>query len=138
MRYMVNLTAPWNGQEYGAPWQIYLVQQPWGKSETGEIFLQRVPYYPADVNPEAFNPRVPFNAAQSRNFSEITDKQEISRIMKFGRDNNWPLLLSCASSLDGTDSVTVTYETSLEGCEDSITWFLNKFKALVLADGLIG
>jgi hypothetical protein len=81
---------------------------------------------------------VPFNAVQSRDFSEITDKQEISRILKFGRDNNWNMLLSCVSSLNGTNSATVTYETSLAGCEDSIPWFLNKFKALMEEDGLIG
>jgi hypothetical protein len=79
-----------------------------------------MPYYPADMDAEAFNCRVPFNAAQPRDFSEITDKQEISRILKFGRDNGWNMLLSCVSSLDGTNSATVTYETSLTDCEDSI------------------
>jgi hypothetical protein len=79
MQYVVNLTVPWDGHEYGAPWQIYRTQQPWRKSETGEICLQALPQYPADVNPEAFNPRVPFNSAQPRDFSEITNSQEISR-----------------------------------------------------------
>jgi hypothetical protein len=87
MQYMVNLTVPWNGHEYGAPWRIYLTQLPWRKSETGENALQRLSEYPADMNPEAFNPRVPFNAAQPRDFSEIQDRQEISRILKFARDN---------------------------------------------------
>jgi ribonuclease HI len=138
MKYLVNITAPWDGHEFGTPWQIYCGQQTWRKSETGEIFLQKMPGYPADWNAEAFNPRVPFNAAQSRDFSEIRDKQEISRILKFGRDNEWPLLLSCASSLDGMNSIAVTYETTLEECEDSIRWFLNKFKSLMVADGLVG
>jgi hypothetical protein len=90
------------------------------------------------MDPEAFNCRVPFNAAQSRDFSEITDKQEISRIFKFGRDNGWNMILSCVSSLDGTNSVTVTYETPLTGCEDSVPWYLAKFKTLMDQDGLIG
>jgi hypothetical protein len=28
MKFVVNLTAPWDGHEYGTPWQIYLAQQP--------------------------------------------------------------------------------------------------------------
>jgi hypothetical protein len=138
MQLVVNLAAPWNGQEFGNPWQIHLVQQPWRKSETGKIYLQYVESYPADVDAKAYNPRVPFNSAQARDFSEIKDKQEISRILKFGRDNDWPLLLSCASSLDGTNSATVTYETTLADCEDSIPCFLSKFSALLTEDGLIG
>jgi hypothetical protein len=138
MKYMVNLTAPWDGHEYGTPWQIYLTQQPWRKSETGEIYLQAMLSYPAGVDPEALNCRVPFNAAQSRDFSEITDKQEISRILKFGRDNDWSMLLFCVSSLDGTNSATVTYETSLADCEDSIPWYSTKFNALMQEDALIG
>jgi hypothetical protein len=94
--------------------------------------------YPADIDAKAYNPRVPSISAQARDFSEIKDRQEISRILKFGRDNNWPLLLSCVSSLDGTNSATVTYETSLTDCEDSIPWFLSKFSALLTEDGLIG
>jgi hypothetical protein len=135
---VINLTAPWNGQEYGNPWQIFLIQQPWRKSETSEIYLTAAASYPEGVDIEAYNPRVPLNSAQARDFSEIRDKQEISRILKFGRDNDWPLLLSCVSSLDGTNSATVTYETSLTDCEDSIPWFLGKFNSLLAEDGLIG
>jgi hypothetical protein len=135
---LINLTAPWNGQEYGNPWQIFLIQQPWRKSETGEICPTAATSYPEGVDIEAYNPRVPFGAAQARDFSEIRDKQEISRILKFGRDIDWPPVLSCVSSLDGTNSATVTYETSLTDCEDSIPWFLGKFNALLAEDGLIG
>jgi hypothetical protein len=138
MQYVVNLTVPWDGHEYGSPWHVFLTQQPCPKSETGEIFLQALAQYPADVNPEAFNPRVPFNSAQERDFSEITSARESSRTLKFGRDSGWPMLLSCASSLDGLNPITVTYETSLADCEDSIPWFLNKFNELMAQDGLIG
>jgi hypothetical protein len=97
-----------------------------------------MPFYPAELNAEAFNCRVSFNAAQPRDFSEITDKQEISRILKFGRDSNWPMLLSCVSFLDGLNSATVTYETTLADCEDSSPWYLARFRGLMEADGLIG
>jgi hypothetical protein len=138
MQYLVNLTVSWDGREYGKPWQIYLTQQPWRKSETGEIYLQALPKYPADVDPEAFNPRIPFNAAQPRDFSEITNDREISNILKSGRDNGWDMLLSCVSSLDGSNSITVTYQTALTDCEDSIPWYLGKFNELMSQDGLIG
>jgi hypothetical protein len=94
--------------------------------------------FPADIDPHAYNPRVPFNSAQERDFSEIKSAQEISRTLKFARDNGWPMLLSCASSLDGMNSITVAYETSLADCEDSIPWFLTKFNELMMNDGLIG
>jgi hypothetical protein len=138
MQMVVNLTAPWNGHEYGPPWQIYLTQQSWRRSETGEILLQALAQFPADVDPNAFNPRVPFNSAQERDFSEIASASEISRTLRFARDNDWSMLLSCVSSLDGLNSITVTYETSLIDCEDSIPWFLGKFNELMAQDGLIG
>jgi hypothetical protein len=138
MQLVVSLTAPWDGHEYGSPWHVYVVQQQWRKSETGEILLQALPRYPADVSPEAYNPRVPFNAAQERDFSEIKSAQEISRTLKFARDNGWPMLLSCASSLDGLNSITVTYETALTDCEDTIAWYLTKFNELMALDGLVG
>jgi hypothetical protein len=131
MQLVINLTAPWDGQQFGNPWQVHLAQQPWRKSETGEIYLQVMPTYPADMDMEAFNCRVPFNSAEPRDFSEITDEQEISRILKFGRDSGWPLLLSCVSSLDGLSLAIVTYETSLTDCEDKIPWYLAKFNALM-------
>jgi hypothetical protein len=67
MQMVVNLTAPWDGHEYGSPWHVYLTQLLWCESETGEILLQALAQYPADANPEAFNPRVSFNSAQARN-----------------------------------------------------------------------
>jgi hypothetical protein len=138
MQMFVNISVPWDGHEFGVPWHVYLTQQPWRESETGEIYLQAIDQFPADIDPHAYNPRVPFNSAQERDFSEIKNAQEISRTLKFARDNGWPMLLSCASSFDGMNSITVTYETSLEECEDSIPWFLSKLNGLMANDGLIG
>jgi hypothetical protein len=138
MQFMVNLSAPWDGHEYGKPWTVYLTQQPWRKSETGEIQLQGTLSYPPEINAEAYNPRVPFNSAQPRDFSEITDDKDVSRILKFGRDNGWNMLLSMVSSLDGTNSLTLTYESSLTDCEDDINWFWQRFGELMYNDGLIG
>jgi hypothetical protein len=63
---------------------------------------------------------------------------DVSRILKFARDNQWPLLLSCSSSIDGMNSITVTYETSLADCEDKIPWYWTKFVELMTMDNLIG
>jgi hypothetical protein len=120
MQLVVNLTALWDGHAYGSPWHIYLTQQPWRKSETGEIFLQASAQLPDGVDAHAFNPRIPSNSAQERDFAEVTSTREISRTLKFARDSGWLMLLSCVSSLDGSNSITVTYETSLENCEDTI------------------
>jgi hypothetical protein len=117
MQMFVNLSAPWDGKSYGSPWQTYLVQQTWRKTETGEIYLQASSEFPPDVDPHAFNPRIPTNAAKSDSSRIMSDK-EISRTLKFARDNGWPLLLSCVSSLDGMNSITVTYETAIAECDD--------------------
>jgi hypothetical protein len=53
MQLFVNLTAPWDGKSFGNPWQTYLVQQTWRKSETGETYLQALAEFPADVDPHA-------------------------------------------------------------------------------------
>jgi hypothetical protein len=58
--------------------------------------------------------------------------------MKFARDNGWPLHLSCASTFDGTNAITVTYGTSLEDCEDKIPWLWNKFVFLLNDDKMVG
>jgi hypothetical protein len=138
MQFMINLSAPWDGHEYGKPWTVYLTQQPWRKSETCEIQLQAMPSFPPEINAEAYNPRVPFNAAQPRDFSEITDDKEVSRILKFGRDSGWNMLLSIVSSLDGTNSLTLTYESPLTDCEDDIQWYWQRFGELLASDGPVG
>jgi hypothetical protein len=137
MQLFVNLTAPWDGKSFGNPWQTCLVQQTWRKSETGEIYLQALSEFPTDVDPHAFNPRIPTNAAKSDS-SLIMNDREISRVLKFARDNNWPMLLSCVSSLDGMNSITVTCETAITDCDDSIPWYWSKFSELMTEDQLIG
>jgi hypothetical protein len=63
---------------------------------------------------------------------------DVSRTLKFARDNQWPLLLSCSSPLDGMNSITVTYEISLIDCEDKIPWYWSKFADLMAQGNLIG
>jgi hypothetical protein len=138
MQLMVNLSVPYDGQEFGKPWTVYLTQQPWRKSETGEIVLRPMPAWPPEIDPNAFNPRVPQNSAQPRDFSEITDDKDVSRVLKFGRDNGWNMLVSIVSSLDGTNSLTLSYESPLTDCEDSINWFWQRLGELMANDGLIG
>jgi hypothetical protein len=78
MQYLVNITAPWLGKEYGIPWQIFLNAQPWRTSETGEIGLAAAPTHPQDVDPHSLNPQIPMNAAQPRTFSAATRPKEIA------------------------------------------------------------
>jgi hypothetical protein len=48
------------------------------------------------------------------------------------------MLLSCVSSVDGMNSITVTYETVVADCDDSIPWYWSKFSELMTKDQLIG
>jgi hypothetical protein len=138
MQYMVNLTASWDGVAFSKAWPIFLTQQAWRKSETGEIYLEASLNFSGEIDPHARNPRIPFNSAKFPEESEIFSDSDISRTMKFARDNAWPLHLSCASTFDGTNSITVTYGTSLEDCEDKIPWLWTKFVAELNDDGMIG
>jgi hypothetical protein len=138
MQYMVNLTASWDGTAFSKAWPIFLTQQSWRKSETGEIYLEASLEFAGTVNPHAPNPRIPFNSARFPDESEIFSDSDTSRTLKFARDNGWPLHLSCASSFDETNSLTVTYETTLTDCEDKIHWYWSKFVSLLTSDGMIG
>jgi hypothetical protein len=91
------------------------------------------------VNPDATNPRVPMIAAKFADESEIRDKSDISRAMKFARDNDdWEYHISLASTFDGSNAITVSYKASLEECEDSKNWYWTAFCACLDADGMVG
>jgi hypothetical protein len=138
MQYLANITAPRIGDEYGQPWLILLIAQPWRCSETGEIMLVPSLTYPQDVDPTATNPEIPRNAAQSRCFVIATRRKEIERLLRFGRDSNWPLSISLASTLDGTNSAVVTYPAEWTDCDSSEAWFHNQWYALAASDRLVG
>jgi hypothetical protein len=138
MQYMVNLTASWDGTAFSKPWPGFLTQQSWRKSETGEIYLEPSLEFSGTTDPHALNPRIPFNSAKFPDESEIFSDSDVSRTLKFARDNGWPCLLSCASTFDGTNSITVTYEASLVDCEDKVPWYWSKFVSLLNEDGMIG
>jgi hypothetical protein len=119
-------------------WPLFLEQKSWRKSETGEIYLEASLEFSGTVDPHAKNPRIPFNSAKFPDETEIHSDSDISRTLKFARDNDWSCSLSYASTFDGTNAITVTYAVSLEDVEDKITWYWNKFVALAELDGLVG
>jgi hypothetical protein len=137
MQYLVNMTAPWDGKSYGTPWQIFFAVQPWRTGDTWEVLLAASPFYPLDRDPYALSPRILQNAALPRTFG-ATRPKEIKRMLKFGRDSNWPLYITVASTLDGTNSISITYEASWEDCDGETNWFWNQFVDLSVSYGLIG
>jgi hypothetical protein len=136
MQLFVNLTVPYDGSEFEKPWTVYLTQENWRKGETGEIVLRPMPAWPPEIDPEAYNPRVPQNSASPRDFAEITDDKDVSRILKCGRDNGWNMLLSVVSTWDGTNSLTLSYESPLT--LSYVNWFWQRFSDLMGADSLVG
>jgi hypothetical protein len=138
MQYLINITAPWDGRKYGKPWLTILVAQPWRRSDTGEVVLQLVDKYPEGVDWQNRNPRIPRNAINPCQGYEATSLKESGNLLKFGRNVEWPLFISVASTLDGTNSATVTYQAEWTDREDRIMWFMNQFEALLNADGLVG
>jgi hypothetical protein len=119
MQYLANITAPRIAENFGKPWLVLLIAQPWRDSETGEISLIASPTCPQDVNPTATNPIIPRNAAQSPCYTATPRRKEIQRLLKFGRDSNWPFSISVASSLDGTNSAMVTCSADWTDCDSS-------------------
>jgi hypothetical protein len=132
MQYVLNITVPWDGTAYGRPWPILLGAQPWRHSETGAIQLQATVSYPQDIDPTDTNPEIPMNSARPRLAVSATRTKEIARLLKFGRDSNWPLSISVASSLDGMNSAVVTYQAEWEDCDGSEQWGISQWRALAL------
>jgi hypothetical protein len=96
----------------------------WRDSETGEISVMATQTYPEGIDPSSANADIPRNAVQSPCFTTTTRRKEMERILKFGRDSNWPLSISVASSLDGSNSATVTYPATWDDCDSSNEWFI--------------
>jgi hypothetical protein len=138
MQYMSNLTASWDGSAWSKPWIIFLEQKQWRKSDTGEIVVEASASFAGTCDPHAKNPRIPFNAAKFPDECEIFNRSDISRALKFARNSEWPCTLSCATTFDGTNALTVAYEISLEEVEDSESWYWAKFLSLLAKDGMIG
>jgi hypothetical protein len=138
MQYMSNLTSSWDGSAWSKPWVIFLEEKPWRKSETGEIVVEPFTSFNGTCDPHAKDPRVPFNSARFPDECEIFNKSDISRALKFARDNDWPCTLSCATSFDGTNALTVAYDLPLENVENKKAWFWNRFRSLLEDDGMIG
>jgi hypothetical protein len=137
MEILQKLSAVSDGPQLVKPWQLFLEQKPWRKADTGEVVV-----YPSmnfsGVDPHAMNPRVPTNASKFADETEICSDSDISRTMKFARDNNWEYYISLASTFDGTNAITVSYRASLEDCEDKYPWYWNQFCTLLKADNMIG
>jgi hypothetical protein len=137
MQYFVTLTSTWDGTTFSKPWPLYLEQKPWRKSETGEIYVEASIAF-SGVNPHAKNPRVPYNSAKFPEEVEISIDSDISRTLKFARDNGWGFQLSLATTFDGSNAITITFQSSLEEVEDEITWYAAQFAKHLKADGLVG
>jgi hypothetical protein len=138
MQYMSNLTSSWDGTAWSKPWLIFLEQKLWRKSETGEIVVEPFTSFNGTTDPHAKNPRVPFNSARFPEECEIFNKADTSRALKFARDNGWKCTLSCATSFDGTNALTVSYKISLEDVENKKSWYWAKFRSMLENDGMIG
>jgi hypothetical protein len=138
MQYMSNLTSSWDGTAWSKPWHIFLEEKPWRKSETGEIVVEAFTSFNGRCDPHAKNPRVPFNAARFPDECEIFNKSDISRTLKFARDNGWKCTLSCATSFDGTNALTVAYDLPMVDIENKKAWYWNRFRSLLADDGMIG
>jgi hypothetical protein len=60
-------------------------------------------------------------------FIEATRDVEIKAMLELGRDSNWPLKITLASTIDEFTTLSVTYDINWNGirCEDddrSISW----------------
>jgi hypothetical protein len=137
-RYMINITAPWDltTKTCRKPWHDYLSGQLWRAGEQGEIVVQAVEELPADKSLNEQNPQIPWNAARPRTFIEATRPKEIKGLLKSGRDSNWPLKITVASTLEVKNSVSVTYGVDWEHCRSEKEWFLRRFYQAAQDDGL--
>jgi hypothetical protein len=137
MELFQKITAVPCGPQLAKPWQFFLEQKLWRKGDTNEVAITPTMDF-SGVNPDAVNPRVPMNASNFFDETEITSPSDISRTMKFARDSGWDYFISVASTFDGTNELTVSYKASLEDCVDERNWYWTQFLKLLKADGMDG
>jgi hypothetical protein len=137
MRLFQFLTAIPEGAQLTKPWQLFLEQKPWRKSDSGEVTVVSSLQF-SGMDAQAINPRVPFNSAKFPDETEISSSSDISRALKFARDSHWKFFVSVASTFDQTNAITVSYETSLEGCDDTKDWYWQRFLEELQKDGMLG
>jgi hypothetical protein len=123
-------------EKYRQPWRIYLSGEPWRVAETGEISVRALAEEPVDKSGREMNAKIPECAAPSCTFTEASRPKEVKALLNFGRDSDWPLRVTHASSLDGENSISVTYPIEWEGCVSKVERFLAKFSEAAMRDGL--
>jgi hypothetical protein len=80
-----------------------------------EISVRALAAEPDDKSGCEMNSEIPLCAAPPCTFTEAKRPREVKASFKVGRDSEWPLAVTLASSLHGENSISVTYPIELSG-----------------------
>jgi hypothetical protein len=101
------------------PRQALLAAQPWRIGEHGEISAQACQLN-ADLDEIFTSGKVPLCAAIAPTFTEASHPKEIQELLKFGRDSARPLKITAPSTIDDTESLSITYDSDWTDCDGYI------------------
>jgi hypothetical protein len=113
------ITAPWNGKQYGPPWEILLAVQPWRIGEQGNVSAQTIQVsliktWEANWTQE----KVRLCATPIATSIYRSRPKESTAYLKFGGHSNWPLSVTLASALDAEIPLSITYDIDWEIATD--------------------
>jgi hypothetical protein len=140
---MFNITAQLDstGTQYVFPWQIHLVK---GQLRTGEFGTPAAGVYKVEGSCDDYR-RIqtpPMCAKEIPTFVEASRVKENQALLRFGRDSNWPLKITFATTASPTSTLAITYDITWEGIESteegeiSTNWCWDKFMEKVRFENL--
>jgi hypothetical protein len=140
---MMNITSQLDatGSQYIRPWQVHLVKTPLRVGELGTPAARVCPVSGSwDDYRQVQTP--PMSAKDIPTFVEATCLKESHALLRFGRDSNWPLKVTFATTASPTSTLAITYDVTWQGIESteegeiSSDWCWNKFMEKVREENL--
>jgi hypothetical protein len=120
------------GHQYIRPWQIHLLKLP---IRSGELGTPAAKVCRVSGQWDDFRrvQTAPMCAKEIPTFAEATRVKETQALLRFGRDSNWPLKVTFATSASPATTLAITYDIDWSGLENSeeenisSDWCWNKF-----------
>jgi hypothetical protein len=113
---MMNITAQTDhsGTQSERPWQIHLVKS---QLRVGELGTPAATVYKVEGSWDDYRtvPTPPMCAKEMPTFIETSRPKESQALLRFGRDSNWPLKITVATTASPATTLSITYNVNWEG-----------------------
>jgi hypothetical protein len=140
---MMNITSQVDpaANQYIRPWQVHLLKIPLRVGELGTP-AARVCVVAGSWDDYRRVQTPPMCAKEIPTFVETTRVKETQASLRFGRDSNWPLKVTFATTASPTSTLAITYDINWQGIEStdegeiSSDWCWGKFMEKVREENL--